>query len=122
MKFIKPEYIYAILILFFFIAVVFTIFYSKNDLDNSKLYVFLIVVAQLSTFIIGLNLIMSSHNLNFMANSEYIKTTNEIINRSSTAIIKNMKDNYDKCPNFIASLWAYTNIFPNKITKKKKIL
>lgn len=112
MKFIKPEYIYAILILFFFIAIMFTIFYSKTDLDNSKIYVFFIIVAQLSTFVISLNLIISSHNLHFMANSEYIKTTNEIIDRSSTAIMKNMKNNYEKCPNFIASLWSYTKMFP----------
>jgi hypothetical protein len=76
----------------------------------------------ISTFIIGLGIIITYQVFTVTLLSARREATYKIVDRAFTSIIKALDDNYEKCPEFINSLFYpwQKNAFPHAPAKKEK--
>jgi hypothetical protein len=115
---ITKNTILTILIITFLISSIATFLIPSTSFKNSKFNQLLKIFSSLSIIFIGLGLVLTSEAIETAQDSQEltkIQQTYALIDRALMNPIDKMNKLYDKCPNFIRSLWPQKNLFNDQL-------
>jgi hypothetical protein len=91
---------------------------DPGKFNNSKLGVFISVLSSFSIMLTSYGLVLAAEAIEDSKSLTSVDKTFSLIDRALLLPINKMNEYYDKCPNFVESLWPQKNLFKNKTTGK----
>lgn len=111
---IKKKFISIILVIVFIISVILSFVIPPQSFENSRFSHLLKIFANLSIIFIAIGIVLTAEAIETAQASKELNQTQQtysLIDRALINPIDKMNKLYDKCPNFIRSLWPQKNIF-----------
>lgn len=96
------------------VAISSVIVYKPNEFETSKVSVFLKIIQSTAFILVAIGLILTAQALEESQRVNSVDATLKMIDRGLINVVTNMRENHDKCPGFVGSLWPQKGLFPNQ--------
>lgn len=95
------------------ISIVGIITQNPKEFENSRFGIFIKILSSLAFILVAMGLILTAQAFEESQKLTSIEQTYKLIDRSLLEPINKMRENYQRCPNFVKSLWPQKGIFDN---------
>ncbi len=110
---LNSKFIIIFLIVSIVISIVLTLLQNPENYTHSRLRVFFNVTSIIGSILVAIGLIYSTQVIEDGKNLTRAQQTLNLVERCELNPIRKMTDFYEKCPNFVVSLFPQKGIFPN---------
>ena len=115
---ITKKIISIILCVIFVASIILSVSIKPQSFETSRIYNLLKIFSSLAIVLVGFSLIFTADALELSQKSQELTKTQQtyaLIDRALMNPIDKMNKLYDKCPNFIRSLWPQKNLFNDQL-------
>lgn len=110
---LNTKFIIIFLIITIIMSITLTIVQNPQNYTQSRMRVFFSIVSTIGSILVGIGLIYTSQIVEDGKNLTKAQQTLNLIERCELNPIRRMREFYDKCPNFVVSLFPQKGLFPN---------
>lgn len=110
---LNTKFITIFLIIMTVVSIIVTILQKPENYSHSRLRVFFNIASIIGSILVAIGLIYTTQVVEDGKNLTKAQQTLNLIERCELNPIRKMTDFYEKCPNFVVSLFPQKSLFPN---------